>query len=170
MVSGLVGTKGLPPGAVLVKPCVSGSPRGLSQAGRRKETRGAQVWGRGGEGSMRKKGGPSCWGPGCSGNDRQQAWHRARPRAPSPSGRGWPPPHRTPPLPTPPVSQMRRCSVNSTWQTGAFQSQSVTVDSGVFWVCLLFPLSNLFQTASGHRLTGRSDAGLTVGHVEPPRS
>lgn len=97
MVSGLVGTKGLPPGAVLVKPCVSGSPRGLSQAGRRKETRGAQVWGRGGEGSMRKKGGPSCWGPGCSGNDRQQAWHRARPRAPSPSGRGWPPPHRNPP-------------------------------------------------------------------------
>lgn len=43
---------------------------------------------------MRKKGRPSCWGPGCSGNDRQQAWHRARP---SGQGRCPSPPHTRPP-------------------------------------------------------------------------
>ena len=169
MVSGLVRTKGPPLGAVPVKLCVSGSPRGLSQAGRRKQTTGAQVWGRGGEGSTRKKGGPSCWGPGCSGNDRQQAWHRARPRAPSPSGRGWPPPHHTP-------SADATCEPNEKMlgeQNSADGGISVTEHHHGFRGILgLFTLStsNLFQTASGHRLTGRSDAGLTAGHVEPPRS
>lgn len=84
-------------------------------------------------------------------------------------GGGGTAPTPCPPLLTPPVSQMRRCSVNKTRQTGAFL-QCITADSGVFWVCSLSPLNNLFQTASGHRLTGRSDAGLTAGHMEHPRS
>ena len=85
-------------------------------------------------------------------------------------GGGGAAPTPCPPLPTPPVSQMRRCSVNKTRQTGAFQSQCITADSGVFWVCLLSALNNLFQTASGHRLTGRSDVGLTTSHMEHPGS
>lgn len=79
----------------------------------RKGTRGHAAAGEGeGGGSRRKKEGPSCWGPGCSGNDRQPAWHRVRTRASSPSGQGRCPSHPTPgpPLLAPPVSKTRRHS------------------------------------------------------------
>lgn len=74
-----------------------------ARLGAGKETRGCTGVGEGeGGGSPRKKEGPSCWGPGWSGNDRQQAWHRARPQASHPSGQGKrpsPPPHCAPPSP-----------------------------------------------------------------------
>lgn len=75
------------------------TPKGLCQAGSKKTRRRTGVGEGEGGGSSRKKEGPSCWGPGWSGNDRQQAWHRARPQASSPSEQGKlpsPPPHHAP--------------------------------------------------------------------------
>lgn len=111
-IGGLVETKGLPLGAAQVSDSKRTVP-GWGGGGVGKETGGCTGVGEGeGGGSMRKKEGPSCWGPGWSGNDRQQAWHRARPRASSPSGQGKrpsPPPHcALPPTPVrvPPASEM----------------------------------------------------------------
>lgn len=92
LITGLVKTKGLPLGAMLVRLCVSDSKRAVA-GWRRKETKGHTTRGEGeGGGSRKKEEGPSCWGPGCSGNDRQQAWHRVRPQASIPSGQGMCPP------------------------------------------------------------------------------